>query len=129
RQLAAQIDAPTSGAGFLRLAETTLPRYAGAVAEAITRLEAVMAVARRSGDLVFQIAGAWELSAVLLDHGAWERAQAVLEAVLPLSDRDVMFGRAWPRYRLSRVAVGTGDLALAHRLGAEADSLVAAGPP
>ncbi|HMA35060.1 MAG TPA: hypothetical protein VKY74_11350 [Chloroflexia bacterium] len=128
QHLAASIDSPTTGVRFLRLAAAALRRYQGPDGAALPDLEAVMAEAWSTGDLLFQIASAWEVSALLLEQRAWDRAQTLLEAVIPMSDRDVLFGRAWPRYRLSRVAAGTGDLATAHRLAAEADTLAGAAP-
>jgi ATP/maltotriose-dependent transcriptional regulator MalT len=128
RAIAAQIDSPVTGVRFLRLAETALLRYQGDSAAAIDRLEAVIAQERSGGDLLFQIASAWELSAMLLDAGAWERAGAVLEAILPACDRDLMFGRAWPRYRLSRVAAALGDLDRARQWWAEAETRAGPAP-
>lgn len=128
RPIAARIDSPATGVRFLRLAEAALLRCQGAGAEAIGRLEAVIAQERNSGDLIFQIASAWELSAMLIDAGAWTRAQAVLEAILPACDRDLMFGRAWPRYRLSRVAAALGDRDRARQWWDEAETLAGPAP-
>jgi len=127
RHLAAQLDSQTSGVRLLEFMEIEVLRYQEGAAAILPRLEAALAQMWRSGDLMVQIVGAWNGSDILLEQGAWDQAQALLEAIRPVADRAVLFGRVWPRARLSRVAAATGDHARAQRWLAEATSL--AGSP
>jgi tetratricopeptide (TPR) repeat protein len=115
---AARTVVPVAAAWFARLA--------GRLAEARDSLRMLLDHAWAENNVQFSIVDSQLLVDTLLEQQAYAEAEAVLTAVLPLCDRDILLGRVWPRARLAEIAAAQGDLAGAHLRLAEAREL--AGP-
>ncbi len=120
RALAALIGLGTSGLLALGLIEAELVRYQGDLAAAESRLRAVLATARGQQNIQFLLIGAYHLTGILLETGAWTAAREVLTEILPLTDLGLLLGNTWARCRLSEVAAAEGHLDAARDWLAEA---------